>query len=428
MKKDKINFYNEDVYTFVLDNGLTIYMVPKNDVKDVFVTFTTKYGGANFPFKVNDEYVCVPNGIAHFLEHKMFEQKNRVDPFTFYNKSGTYCNAFTNYFNTSYIFAGTENFDENLLYLLDYVQDGYFTDENVSKEKGIITQELNMYDDMPDNIIYERSIYNLFKKHPVKYPVGGYVSDIEKITKEDLFKCYKTFYHPKNMFLVVTGNIDVNHTLDLIKENQKNKVFNKININLKEINEPDEVDIEKEIIKHNVNMPYVSLSIKIPLNKYKHIDRKLLNLYLACIFNILFDETSLFYEKMKEEKLIDTQIDIDTLDIDTHKVFMLTFKSNNYEKVLEEIENVFKNISITKEDLNRKIKVNISNLLYIFDDISKTNKWILNNKIMYNEIYTNVYDLIKGMNKEELDYIINNLNLKNKSILIIESQDNEINQ
>lgn len=423
MKKNKINFYNEEVYYEKIDNGLEVYIVPNNSVNDVFVTFTTKYGGCNYPFYINNKYMEVPNGIAHFLEHKMFEQKNGMDPFTFYNKSGTYCNAFTNYFNTSYLFAGGDNFDENLNYLLDYVQEPYFTDESVEKEKGIIEQELKMYDDMPDNIIYERTIYNLFNNHPIKYPVGGTVSDIMKITKEELYNCYKTFYNPKNMFIIITGNVDAKHTIDLIKENQKTKSFEEINIKLKEIKEDDKVAVEKEVIKHNVSTPYISYGLKIPVKSFSKIDKKKRNLYLSSIFNILFDETSIFYEKMKEEDLLDTPIDIDTLDTDEHKVFMFTFKSNNYEKVINEIDNVLKNIDIAKEDLERKKKVNISNLLYTFDDISRTNKLLLNDKIMYDDIHTNIYDILKSMNKEEMDEIISKLDTSNKSILIIENQD-----
>lgn len=423
MKKNKINFYNEEVYYEKIDNGLEVYIVPNNSVNDVFVTFTTKYGGCNYPFYINNKYMEVPNGIAHFLEHKMFEQKNGIDPFTFYNKSGTYCNAFTNYFNTSYLFAGCDNFDENLNYLLDYVQEPYFTDESVEKEKGIIEQELKMYDDMPDNIIYERTIYNLFNNHPIKYPVGGTVSDIMKITKEELYNCYKTFYNPKNMFIIITGNVDAKHTIDLIKENQKTKSFEEINIKLKEIKEDDRVSLEKEIIKHNVATPYISYGIKIPVRYFSKIDKKKRNLYLSSIFNILFDETSIFYEKMKEEDLLDTPIDIDALDTDEHKVFMLTFKSKHYEKIIREIDNVLKRINITKEDLERKKKVNISNLLYTFDDISKTNKLLLNDKIMYDDIHTNIYDILKSMNKEEMDEIISKLDTSNKSILIIENQD-----
>ncbi len=425
MKKIKIGFYNSEIYYEKIKNGLEVYILPNKTVNNVFATFTTKYGGCNFPFNINNKYMKVPNGIAHFLEHKMFEQKNGLDPFTFYNKSGTYCNAFTNYYNTSYLFTGVDNYKENLKYLLNYVQSPYFTDENVEKEKGIITQELKMYDDMPDNIIFERTIYNLFNSHPIKYPVGGTIADIVKITKEELYSCYKTFYNPNNMFLVITGNVDPEDTIKTIKENQDEKEFDDIAIELEKIDEEDKVAKKEEIIKHNVAIPYVAYAVKIPVSKFDYIDKKKRNLYLSSMFNILFDETSLFFEKMKEEDLLDTPIDIDTLDTDKHKVFLLSFKSKDYRKVIKGIDEVLEKIVIKEEELNRKRKVNISNMLYVFDDISKANKWLLNNKIMYDDIYSNIYDVLKSMNKKEMDEIIDNLNVSNKSVLIIENQDTD---
>jgi len=423
MIKNKVNFYNEEVFYEKLDNGLEIYVIPNTKVKDVFVTFTTKYGGCNYSFKVKNKYIKVPNGIAHFLEHKMFEQEDGIDPFTFYNNSGTYSNAFTNYNNTSYVFAGNNNFKENLNYLLDFVQSPYFTDENVNKEKGIIKEEIKMYDDMPDNIIFEKSIYNLFNKHPIKYSIAGTIDDIDNITKEDLYNCYNTFYNPNNMFLIITGNVNPKEAIKIVKDNQKNKKFENINIVLKKIKENDKVYKKKEIIKHNVSIPFVSYSIKIPIDNF-NIDRKKLNFYLTNIFNILFDETSLFYENMKEKGLLNSSVDIDNVDTESHRAFIITFRSKKYNEVIKEIDKALENINIDEADLNRKKKVDISNLLYIFDDISRTNRMFLNNKIMYDDIYLNIYDLIKNMNKNELDSIIKNLNLSNKSILIIKSQNN----
>ena len=422
MKTNKVNFYNELIYSEILDNGLEIIILPNKNIEDTFVTFTARYGGCNFRFKLNNKYMKVPNGIAHFLEHKMFEQKDGMDPFSFYNLNGTYCNAFTNYYNTSYIFAGNKNFDENLIYLLNFVQSPYFTDENVEKEKGIITQELMMYDDMPDNIIFEKTIFNVFNKHPIKYSVGGTVEDIVKITKEDLYNCYKTFYNPKNMFIIITGNVDPSHAIDLIKNNQKYKKFENINIKLEEIDEEDSVSVKSQIIKHNVTIPYVAYAVKIPISEFK-IERKKLNLYLSDIINILFDETSLLYENLKNNGLLETPIDIDTIDTDKHKVFILSFKSNEYKKIIEEIDKTLENIQIIKEDLERKKKVNISNILFMFDDISNTNKMILNNMILYNNVFTNIYDIIKDMNIKELEEILKKINLKNKSLLVIEKQD-----
>ena len=422
MKKNSIKFYNEEVYYEVLDNGLEIYVIPNSNVNDIYVTFTAKYGGCNYKFKYNNEYIKVPNGIAHFLEHKMFEQENGIDPFTFYNKTGTYCNASTNYYSTSYLIAGKNDFENNLNYLLDFVQTPYFTDKNVEKEKGIIKQEIKMYDDMPDNILFEKTLYNLFNVHPMKYSIAGTVKDINSITKEDLYKCYNTFYNPKNMFIIITGNIDSKKAIEIIKRNQNKKKFNDICIEVEEIKEPDEVCKKHEIIKHNVTIPYVSYAIKIPLSNF-NIDRKKLNIYLSNMFNILFDETSEFYENMKNKKLLDTYIDIDNFDAGNHKVFMLTFKSKKYDKVLKEIDNILNNIKINANDLERKKKVNISNMLYIFDDIAKTNRLFLSNKIIYNDIYLNVYDIFDTLNIDELSHIINNINLKNKSTLIIESSD-----
>lgn len=422
MKKSKIKFYNLDVYTETLDNGLNVVVIPYKNVNDAFVTLTTRYGGANYEFSVDGKEYKVPNGIAHFLEHKMFEQKSGEDPFTFFNKSGTYSNAFTNYYNTSYLFAGSKNFKDNLNYLLDFVANPYFTDKNVEKEKGIIAEELKMYDDMPDNTIFERTIYNLFNANPVKYPVGGYVSDVKKITKEDLYNCYNAFYNPKNMFLIITGNVDYKEAFEIVRLNQSTKKTISHDVCIKNVDENNKVYKKKEIVRGNVSMPYISHAYKIPLKKFKDIDRKKLNLYLSLIFNILFDETSLFYEYTTENKLLETKIDIDTLDTDNHKAFILSFKSNNYNKIIKEIDNHLMNINISESDLSRKIKSNISSLLYIFDDISNTNKLMLNNLVLYNNLYTDVYDLLKSMNIKELNYIIKNLDLSNKSTLIIKAE------
>ena len=421
MKKSKFKFYDIDVYSEKLDNGLEVYVIPNNNVKDVYVTFNTKYGGCNYNFKLNNKLIKVPNGIAHFLEHKMFEQEDGTDPFTFYNESGTYSNAYTNYFNTTYLFAGNTNIEENLNYLLDFVQSPYFTDSNVEKEKGIISEEIKMYEDMPDDVMMQKVMYNLFNSNPSKNSIIGTVSDIESITKEDLYNTYNAFYHPSNMFLVITGNVDKN-IIEVVKNNQKNKIFKENKVEIIKPKEKDSVYKEKEIIKHNVKMPLVAYSIKIP-TKNINIDKKKLNLYLSNLFNILFDDTSLFYEKMKDNNLLQIGVDIDNMDVEDYKIFIISFRADNYNEVIKEIDCTLDNIIVDKKDLERKKKVNLSDLLYIFDDINRTNKLVLNNIVLYDNIYLDIYDLIKEMNIEELNNIIKNINLKNKSILVIESRD-----
>lgn len=424
MKKHNIKFFDEEVYEDQLENGLKIFIVPNNRVEDIFVTYTVKYGGCNFPFLIDKKMQKLPSGIAHFLEHKMFEQKNRIEPFTFYSKTGTYCNASTNYYNTSYVFAGNNNFEENLKYLLDFIQDPYFTDENVEKEKGIISQEIKMYDDIPDRLIYERCIYNLLTNHPIRYGIGGKIKDITKITKEDLEKAYKVFYQPSNSFITITGNADPEKSINIIKENQKNKRIPKYKIKLKKVKEENEVLKKEEIIYKDITIPYINYGIKIPLKTLNKIDKQKLNMYISTIFNILFDTTSSFYEEMKDKNIIDTLIEIESIDTDDHKIYMLLFKSNHYELVIKEIEKVLKNIKITEEDLERKKKVYISSLLYTLDHISMTNKLIVNNIILYGYLNTDVYNLINSLNIEELNSVIKNLQLDYSSTCIIKNENN----
>ena len=307
MKKNNIKFFNETLYEETLENGMKVYIIPNDNVLDTFVTFTAKYGGCNYEFKYNNKFVKLPNGVAHFLEHKMFEQKNRVEPFTFFGRTVTYSNAATNYHNTYYIFAGNNNFKENLNYLLDFVQDPYFTDENVEKEKGIIAQEIKMYDDIPDRIIYEKNIYNLFNNNPIRYSIGGSVEDITKITKEDLKKAYDVFYQPSNMFITITGKVNPNEAIEIIKENQKNKKFKKTKIEIKNIEEKDKVYKEEEIINMNINTPYISYGIKIPTKKLENIEKKKRNMYLSTIFNILFETRRNFDKKFDGKRNFDNK-------------------------------------------------------------------------------------------------------------------------
>ena len=187
MQKVALTNLDLTLYSETLDNGLSIYVVPKENANNIYVTFTTNYGAVQNEFVPygKDEMIKVPEGVAHFLEHKLFEQEDGVDPFTFFSKNGASSNASTSSYKTTYLFEGTNHFEENLRYLLDFVQAPYFTDENVEKEKGIIIQELKMYQDNPFRMGYEKSLFNTFVEHPIRYSVGGSVESVSSITKED---------------------------------------------------------------------------------------------------------------------------------------------------------------------------------------------------------------------------------------------------
>lgn len=421
MKQIKLDQIDEYIYYEKLDNGMDVYLYPKDTCTNNYVTFTTKFGSIHNEFTPigQSKMIKVPYGVAHFLEHKVFVQEKDPQPEEFFAKSGTVCNAYTTFKNTTYLFSGPTNLIENINFLLDYVQSPYFTKENVESEKGIIKQEIHMCDDNPTDVMYEYIRKNVFHNNPFKDSIIGTVNDINKITEKTLFDCYNTFYHPSNMFLVVTGNFDESEVIDSIIKNQKEKQFNELNkLTIKEYKEPDKVVKEKEIIKINTPIPKVSYNIKISLSNLDISVRKY-NLYLFIIFSILFDDTSLFDEEAKNENIITNSLYLNLLNCDTHLLISLLNETNKYDKVIEKIENTLENIKISESDLERKKRVLISNELFSFENIEVVNDMIVDNVIFNNTVERDIIDLIRSLNKEELDNIIKNLNLTNKSIVIL---------
>ena len=204
-----------------MPNGLNVYILPKKGFSKTFVTFSTKYGSIDREFIPlgKKEPVTVPDGIAHFLEHKMFE-KEEGDVFQQFSEKGASANAFTSFTKTTYLFSSTDHVLDNTKTLLDFVQQPYFTEETVEKEKGIIGQEITMYDDQPDWRLYFGAIENMYKDHPVKIDIAGTVESIDKITADHLYECYNTFYHPSNMTVFVVGAVNPQEMMDFIKQDQ----------------------------------------------------------------------------------------------------------------------------------------------------------------------------------------------------------------
>lgn len=225
MEKQTFKQLDETLFYQRLANGLDVYILPKAFNK-TFATFTTKYGSIDNHFKPpGKDWLKVPDGIAHFLEHKMFEMPDGSDVFQQFGEQGAQANAFTSFNRTAYLFSTTSQVEQNLETLLDFVQTPAWTDKSVEKEKGIIGQEIRMYDDDPDWRVYYGLIANMYEKHPIKIDIAGTVESIARITKELLFDCYHTFYHPSNMLLFITGPVDPEKILALVKKNQEPKGY-----------------------------------------------------------------------------------------------------------------------------------------------------------------------------------------------------------
>lgn len=226
MNKTEYEQINETLYHEVLPNGLTVYLLPKNDYHKTYGLFSTNYGSIDNEFIPygEKEKVKVPDGIAHFLEHKLFEKEDG-DVFQLFGQQGASANAFTSFTKTSYLFSTTDQVEKNLTTLIDFVQAPYFTEETVNKEKGIIGQEIQMYEDDPNWRMFFGILNNLYPAHPLHIDIAGTVESIDKITAQDLYTCYRTFYQPSNMVLFVVGKMEPEKLMKLIRENQEEKNF-----------------------------------------------------------------------------------------------------------------------------------------------------------------------------------------------------------
>ena len=421
MKKTKIEKLKLEVYEETLDNGLEIYIIPKN-CNNIYATFSTKYGSNNDEFVPLNEtkMKSFPLGIAHFLEHKMFEMEDGRDPFEIYSNNGADANANTSNYKTTYLFSGPEFFKENINFLLDYVQKPYFTDQNVEKEKGIIIQEIKMYQDDPYSVIYEKGIYNSFIKHPIKIPVIGDIENVKKITKEDLYACYNTFYNPGNMFIVVTGNVDPQEVVEIIKQNQKTKKFEKFKkIKQKEYDEPDKIEKATETIKMDINTPKLTINYKINYKKL-NLDLREIQNYLSIITDINLGSTSILNEELKNNNIITSDIDFTFIYTDKHILLTILGETEKTELLSSKIEEKMNNLEITEEEFERKKLSTISSYIFMSDNIFSMNEKVMNNVIKYNEIKKDEIEYIKNLDFNNAKKLIEKLDLSNKCKVIIE--------
>lgn len=219
LQKIEVPEWKETLYLGEHSSGLGVFIVPKPGFQKKYAMFGTRYGSIDNTFRPlgQSEKITVPDGIAHFLEHKLFEQPDGSNAFDLFSKYGANANAFTSFTSTCYLFSCTDHFSENLAHLLDYVQEPYFTDENVAKEQGIIGQEIRMYDDDPEWQVQFGLLKALYVNHPVKIDIAGTIESISHIDKDVLYTCYNTFYNPANMALCIAGDVDVDETADLIE-------------------------------------------------------------------------------------------------------------------------------------------------------------------------------------------------------------------
>ncbi|MGX6441917.1 EF-P 5-aminopentanol modification-associated protein YfmH [Neobacillus sp. K501] len=404
---EKINFdqLQEELFHEKLPNGLNVYILPKKGFNKTFATFTTKYGSVDNTFVPlgKDEYIQVPDGIAHFLEHKLFEKEDG-DVFQQFSRQGASANAFTSFTRTAYLFSSTADVEKNLETLVDFVQDPYFSEKTVEKEKGIIGQEITMYDDNPDWRLYFGLIQNLYQNHPVKIDIAGTIESISKINKDLLYECYNTFYHPSNMLLFIVGPVDPDTFMSQVRENQAKKEYkDQPEIKRKFDDEPAQTAEKLQVLKMNVQTSKCLVGMKA-----LHVDQtgnELLKneLTMNVLLDLLFGKSSENYNQLYSEGLIDETFSYDYTQEQGFGFAMVGGDTSNPDLLAEQLKKMLfqaKNgTAFTDEQLGRAKKKKIGAFLRAVN----SPEYIANQFTRYAFNDMNLFDVVPTLEKITLD-------------------------
>ncbi|MBX6395511.1 MAG: insulinase family protein, partial [Alicyclobacillaceae bacterium] len=288
-------------------NGLSVTVLPKAGYNQVFATYSTDYGSIDHRFCIQGgEEVRVPDGVAHFLEHKMFEKADG-DVFRLFASRAASANAYTTFDMTAYLFSVTSQILENLETLLDFVDEPYFTDETVEKEKGIIAQEIRMYDDNPDARVYYQLLEGLYERHPVRIQIAGTVESIRQITKEDLYTCYRAFYHPENMHLLVVGGIDPRDVVAAVERNQERKAARRGTSPARRLpeKEPEQVFRSRQELEMPVNTPRIYVGYKDVGVEVRGAEGLRRDVVTSLLLDALLSKGGPLYQRLFDNQLID---------------------------------------------------------------------------------------------------------------------------
>lgn len=421
---DKIIMTNldEEIYHETLFNGLNVYIYKKENFLKKGAYFLTKYGSSTNEFvPINEsEMVSFPKGIAHFLEHKLFESSDNEKTFEKFEKYGADVNAYTNHDVTNYYFSCVDNFDSCLEELINFVQAPYFTDENVEKEKGIINQEINMTDDNVNRYMYEEMFNMALHTNPNKYKTIGDKENVSKITKEELYRCYNTFYNPSNMILVVYGDIDVEKTLSLIKKNQEAKKFDQISdIKIKEYNEEESVRESYKEVKRNVAIPKVSICYKLKFPKLSGEAKYKEFLFLNLLLDIKFGAGTPFEKDLMKEDIIKMGLSMNYSYFDDMVLLNFSADTDKKDVFINKIEERLKDQNLDEELFLLDKKVIITNLVKMFENPAYVASMIYNNIIKEGMVINDAYSIYKNYTFDEFKDEFKNLNFDNKSILYV---------
>lgn len=419
MKTIKLQGIDEVIYFTTTKDGLPIYIWKNEYAKSFYLSLNVNYGSIDTEFEIKGKKYQVPDGIAHFMEHIKFNVKKGVTANDLFDPLGSDINAFTTFQFTSYLVYGTLNLKENLEHLLDYVYNPYFTKEMIKKEKGIIASEINMGYDQPYNRLHFEFYKSIFEKEKYRNLITGEVSDIKKIDLKDICLIYDAFYHPKNMFLIVTGNVNPYEIEDIVEKNLKKKNISKyLEPKRIDVKEPKNVHEKLKTIQANVEVPKAKIGLKLSRKDFQYDDVKL-NILLNVLLNINFGDTSDLKEELLTEGIV-TYLNASRYVMDDQVIIDVTVESKYLDEAIERIKNAFLNLIVDPQELKRKINASIATMVVNYESSEQVNSLIQNYLVYYKSLIPNLKEIYESITVEEVEDVISKINTKEMVIVKME--------
>ena len=381
-------------------SGLTILVYPKKGFNSIYASMGTKFGSIYSNFRFNGKEVRVPDGTAHYLEHKLFESEDGP-AFQKYAKTGASANAYTSFDMTCYLFSCTDQFSESLKILIDLIQSPYFTEENVAKEQGIIGQEIKMYDDSPDWRVMMNLLQGMYHVHPINVDIAGTVDTIAEIKPGILYECYNSYYNLHNMVLTVVGGADPDEVLKIVESTIK-----------------PSAPVETELIipdePYNVVKSYTEqiMPVAVPMFelgfKEDSMGRYATNKEMLCtsvLMNAFIGEGSALYRKLLDEKLINSSFGYEYFEGLGYRCVIMSGETRKPQSAAEMINDAVRKLhktGISREDFEIARKVVYGKTISAFDSKQAIAGELISGEFTGRELYEAVED-IAGMTLEDVN-------------------------
>ena len=421
MKEIEIKGLKETIYYEKVLKQLPVYIWKNEKVKGVFSALSVNYGSIHQEFKLEGEnkYSKVPSGIAHFLEHLNFYEPDGTTATDFYMQYGSEVNAFTTFDYTCYHVYTTTKIKENINHLLDFVLTPAFTKKMMNKEKSIIIEELSMDEDIPETKLYFTHYADLFHEYKYKETITGKKEDVENTTMEDIELIFNTFYHPKNMFLVVTGNINPYEIVQIVENNLKEKNLPTFKTpKIKKLKEPATVVNELTELEGNVENTKIKISIKTPISNFKNIHPIELRLIYQLLLNSNFGPTSDLKERLMENELIN-YMSASRSFIGDYVIATVSVETKFPKEAIKAIKEQLRKLQMDEETLKRKINSSIATLVLNYEDIVDVNTLIQENILSFGQVLDDVKEHLESITLEKVEQVIKKIEPKNMAVTIL---------